>query len=41
MVAGTLEFDVARTLGFLPKLAIGLIEEPAKLIVPLGYMRGR
>jgi protease PrsW len=37
VVAGTLEFDVARALGFLPKLAIGLIEESAKLIVPLGF----
>src|SRR3712207_8163009 len=32
VVAGTLEYDVARALGFLPKLAIGLIEESAKLI---------
>ena len=32
-----LEYDVARALGFLPKLAIGLIEESAKLIVPLGF----
>jgi protease PrsW len=37
VVAGTLEFDVARALGFLPKLATGLIEESAKLIVPLGF----
>ena len=35
VVAGTLEYDIARALGFLPKLAIGLIEESAKLIVPL------
>ena len=35
VVAGTLEYDVARALGFLPKLGIGLIEESAKLIVPL------
>jgi RsiW-degrading membrane proteinase PrsW (M82 family) len=42
VVAGTLEYDVARALGFLPKLAIGLIEESAKLIVPLGfYFLGR
>ena len=27
VVAGTLEYDVMRTLGFLPKLAIGVIEE--------------
>jgi hypothetical protein len=26
VVAGTLEYDVARARGFLPKLAIGLIE---------------
>jgi protease PrsW len=37
VVAGTLEYDVARALGFLPKLAIGLIEEGAKLIVPLVF----
>jgi RsiW-degrading membrane proteinase PrsW (M82 family) len=37
VVAGTLEYDLAQALGFLPKLAIGLIEESAKLIVPLGY----
>jgi protease PrsW len=42
VVAGTLEYDVAKALGFLPKLAIGLIEESAKLIVPLGfYFLGR
>ena len=35
VVAGTLEYDVLRSLGFLPKLGIGLIEEGAKLIVPL------
>ena len=27
IVAGTLEYDVMRALGFLPKLGIGLIEE--------------
>jgi RsiW-degrading membrane proteinase PrsW (M82 family) len=37
VIAGTLEYDLARSLGFLPKLAIGLIEESAKLIVPLGF----
>jgi RsiW-degrading membrane proteinase PrsW (M82 family) len=37
VIAGTLEYDVARSLGFLPKLAIGLIEESAKLIVPLAF----
>jgi protease PrsW len=37
VVAGTLEYDVLRSLGFLPKLGIGLIEEGAKLIVPLVF----
>jgi protease PrsW len=42
VVAGTLEYDVMKTLGFLPKLGIGLIEEGAKLIVPLVfYFLGR
>ena len=42
VVAGVLEYDVARALGFLPKLLIGLIEESAKLIVPLiFYFLGR
>ncbi len=42
VVAGTLEYDLARTLGFLPKLGIGLIEESAKLMVPLVfYFLGR
>ena len=42
VVAGTLEYDVMRALGFLPKLGIGLIEESAKLIVPLiFYFVGR
>jgi protease PrsW len=42
VVAGTLEYDVMRTLGFLPKLGIGVIEEGAKLIVPLiFYFLGR
>ncbi|HEX8259628.1 MAG TPA: PrsW family intramembrane metalloprotease [Rubrobacteraceae bacterium] len=42
VIAGTLEYDVARSLGFLPKLLIGLIEESAKLIVPLVfYFLGR
>ena len=41
-VAGTLEYEVARALGLLPKLLIGLIEESAKLIVPLiFYFVGR
>jgi RsiW-degrading membrane proteinase PrsW (M82 family) len=37
VVAGTLEYDVAKALGILPTLVIGLIEESAKLIVPLGF----
>jgi protease PrsW len=42
VVAGNLEFDVMRTLGFLPKLGIGVIEESAKLILPLVfYFLGR
>jgi protease PrsW len=42
VVAGTLEYDVVRNLGFLPKLLIALIEEPAKLMVPLiFYFLGR
>jgi RsiW-degrading membrane proteinase PrsW (M82 family) len=42
VVAGSLEYDVVRTLGFLPKLGIGVIEEGAKLILPLiFYFLGR
>jgi protease PrsW len=42
VVAGSLEYDVAKSLGFLPKLLIGFIEEGAKLIVPLVfYFLGR
>jgi protease PrsW len=37
VVAGALEYEVARVLGSLPKLLIGLIEESAKLIVPLVF----
>jgi protease PrsW len=37
VVAGVLEYDVARRLGVLPTLGIGLIEEAAKLIVPLVF----
>ena len=37
IIAGTLEYDTYRTLGFLPLLAVGLIEETAKLIVPLVF----
>ena len=42
VLAGTFEYDVARSLGFLPKLGIGLIEEGAKLMVPfVFYVLGR
>lgn len=42
VVAGTVEYDLAKTLGFLPKLGIGLVEESAKLILPLVfYFAGR
>jgi RsiW-degrading membrane proteinase PrsW (M82 family) len=34
VVAGSLEFETARTLGSLPNLGIGLIEESAKLAIP-------
>jgi hypothetical protein len=40
VVAGILECQVAVALGFLPKISIGLIEELAKLIVPLFYFLG-
>jgi hypothetical protein len=42
VVAGTLEYETIRTLGSLPTLAIGFIEESAKLAVPaviLGWRR--
>ena len=35
VAAGTLEYDALRRLGALPMLFVGLIEESAKLIVPL------
>jgi protease PrsW len=42
VVAGVLEYQVAVTLGFVPKVGIGVIEELAKLIVPLiFYFLGR
>jgi len=42
VLAGTLEYDVMRSLGFLPRLGIGVIEEGAKLILPLVfYFLGR
>lgn len=34
VAAGTLEFDTLHRLGFMPMLAVGLIEEAAKLIAP-------
>jgi PrsW family intramembrane metalloprotease len=34
VVAGTLEYDTLRRLGTLPMVAVGLIEETAKLLVP-------
>ena len=37
VVAGALEYDVMKSLGLLPKLGIGVIEEGAKLIVPLVF----
>lgn len=41
LLASLLEYDVLRTLGFLPLLGVGLIEEGAKLIVPIAfYLRG-
>ncbi|BAY50232.1 FHA domain containing protein (plasmid) [Scytonema sp. HK-05] len=42
VVAGNLEYDVVKALGFLPMLGVGLIEESAKLIFPLAYyLQGR
>jgi RsiW-degrading membrane proteinase PrsW (M82 family) len=41
-VASLLEYKTLRTLGFVPMLGVGLIEEAAKLILPLAfYVRGR
>lgn len=37
VIAGSLEFDVIRTLDVLPTLMIGIIEEGAKLIFPLAF----
>jgi protease PrsW len=37
-VAGTLEFDAQRDLGFLPMVAVGLIEETSKLLIPLAAL---
>jgi protease PrsW len=42
LVASVLEYDTLRTLGILPMLGVGLIEEAAKLIVPVFfYLQGR
>lgn len=42
VAAGALEYDVVRALGFLPAFGIGLIEEGAKLMIPLSlYFVGR
>ena len=38
VVAGTLEFDAQRDLGFLPTVGVGLIEETSKLIIPLAVL---
>ena len=37
VVVGTLEYDLAKSLGFVPKLGIGLIEESAKPMMPLVF----
>ncbi len=42
IIAGTLEYDTYRALGFLPLLLVGMIEESAKLLVPfLFFLRWR
>lgn len=38
VAAGTLEYDTLRRLGALPMLFVGLIEEAAKLVVPLAVL---
>jgi RsiW-degrading membrane proteinase PrsW (M82 family) len=38
VVAGTLEYDAQRDLGFLPMVGVGLIEESSKLIIPLAVL---
>jgi RsiW-degrading membrane proteinase PrsW (M82 family) len=38
VVAGILEYDSLRKLGMLPTLLVGLIEEGAKLIVPVAFL---
>jgi protease PrsW len=41
VVAGTLEFETVRTLGSLPTVMIGLIEESAKLCIPAAFLLWR
>jgi RsiW-degrading membrane proteinase PrsW (M82 family) len=41
VVAGSLEFETIQTLGSLPTLGIGLIEESAKLAVPVVILAWR
>jgi RsiW-degrading membrane proteinase PrsW (M82 family) len=41
VVAGALEFETIRTLGSLPTLGIGVIEESAKLAVPVAILAWR
>jgi RsiW-degrading membrane proteinase PrsW (M82 family) len=38
VVAGLLEYDTLRALGVVPTLVVGLIEESAKLAIPLGVL---
>jgi RsiW-degrading membrane proteinase PrsW (M82 family) len=38
VVAGTLEYDTRRDLGFLPMVGVGLIEETSKLLIPLAVL---
>jgi hypothetical protein len=38
VVAGTLEYDAQRDLGFLPMVGVGLIEETSKLLIPLAVL---
>jgi RsiW-degrading membrane proteinase PrsW (M82 family) len=38
VAAGTLEYNTLRRLGVVPVLAVGLIEEAVKLIVPLAFL---
>lgn len=38
VVAGTLEYDAQRDLGVLPMVAVGLIEETSKLLIPIAVL---